>query len=130
MAVSSTACAGQNGNDVCLQCLLGGTNYNTSETTPTAEATNAAGNYLVTVSLGGPSAGTTLISAESQRNLLPAVATAAGQSLTYSFVVNVRPMEGQPQHAGAPGGYPGLDLFFSGPALKDQSIGLAKYLRP
>ena len=105
VASSSTACAGQNAGDVCVQCLLGGTAYNTSETTPTTEATNAAGNYLVTVPLGGPSAGTTFVSAESQRGLLPAVATAAGQSLTYAFVVNVRPREGQPQHAGAPGGY-------------------------
>jgi lysophospholipase L1-like esterase len=35
-------------------------------------------------------------------------------------------MEGQPKHAGGPGGYPGLDLFFSGPAgLKVTSIGYA-----
>ena len=48
--------------------------------------------------------------------MLAAVPTSAGQTLEYSFVVNVRGMEGQPNHAGGPGGYPGLDLFFTGPA--------------
>jgi lysophospholipase L1-like esterase len=47
-------------------------------------------------------------------------------SQQYSLVVNVRPMEGQPNHAGGPEGYPGLDLFFSGPTgLKVAGIGYA-----
>ena len=127
VAVSATACAGQDANDICIECLLGGATYNTSETTPTAEATSEAGNYLVTVTLGGSSAGSTFVSAESQRGLLQAVATAAGQSVTYAFVVNARPMEGQPQHAGGPGGYPGLDLFFSGPAASPPQISAIGY---
>jgi lysophospholipase L1-like esterase len=52
---------------------------------------------------------------------LPSVTTAA----TYAFVVNVRAMEGQPQHAGGPGGYPGLDLFFSGKNPQVTGIGYA-----
>jgi lysophospholipase L1-like esterase len=56
---------------------------------------------------------------------LQSVTTTAGQSLTYAFVVNVRAMEGQPQHAGGPGGYPGLDLFFSGKNPQVSAIGYA-----
>jgi lysophospholipase L1-like esterase len=77
----------------------------------------------VTVQLGGAAAGDTVVTAESSRGLLPSVATTAGQSLTYAFVVNVRGMEGQPNHAGGPGGYPGLDLFFSGKNPQVSAIG-------
>jgi lysophospholipase L1-like esterase len=84
-----------------------------------------AGNYLVTVTLGGAAAGDTVISAESSRGLLPSVTTTAGQSVSYAFVVNARPMEGQPNHAGGPGGYAGLDLFFSGKSPQVSAIGYA-----
>jgi lysophospholipase L1-like esterase len=85
--------------------------------TPTAEATSEAGNYAVTVTLGGTgtTAGSVFVSAESNRGLLPLTAIPAGKSLEYAFVVNVRALEGQPEEANAAGGYPGLDLFFSGP---------------
>jgi lysophospholipase L1-like esterase len=53
------------------------------------------------------------------------VTTTAGQSTIYSFVVNARAMEGQPSHAGGPGGYPGLDMFFSGKSPQVSAIGYA-----
>jgi lysophospholipase L1-like esterase len=108
-----------------MQCLFGGTTYGTSETTPTAEGTMLAGNYVVTMKVGGAAAGSTYIGAESSRGLLATVNTTAGQSLDYAFVVNVRAMEGQPKHAGGPSGYPGLDLFFSGTAPQVSAIGYA-----
>ena len=122
---ADNACAGQPAGNVCIECLFGGTTYNTSETTPTADATSEAGNYVVTVTLGGAAAGDTYVSAESSRGMLQSVTTAAGQSLEYAFVVNVREMEGQPKHAGGPGGYPGLDLFFSGKNPQVSAIGYA-----
>jgi lysophospholipase L1-like esterase len=84
-----------------------------------------AGNYLVSVRLGGTAAGTTSMQVESSRAMLASVATTAGQTLDYSFVVNVRAMEGQPKHAGGPSGYPGLDLFFSGMDPQVTGIGYA-----
>ena len=125
--VSDKACVGQPAGDVCIQCLFGGSTYGTSETTPTAEGTNLAGNYLVTLALGGAADGTTYVSAESSRGLLAPVTTRAGQFLAYAFVVNVRAMEGQPQQAGGPSGYPGLDLFFSGPAATPPQISAIGY---
>jgi lysophospholipase L1-like esterase len=122
---ADNACAGQPAGNVCIECLFGGTTYNTSETTPTAEATSEAGNYLVTVTLGGAAAGDTLVTAESSRGLLQSVTTTAGQALNYAFVVNARAMEGQPKHAGGPGGYSGLDLFFSGTNPQVTAIGYA-----
>jgi len=122
---SNNACAGQPAGNACIECLFGGTDYNSSETTPTATAAAEEGNYLVTLRLGGAAAGDTTVSAESSRGMLPSVTTSPGQSLIYSFVVNVRAMEGQPQHAGGPGGYPGLDLFFSGKNPEVSAIGYA-----
>jgi lysophospholipase L1-like esterase len=119
--ISATACAGVPAGQTCVECLFGGSTYDPS-LTPNATGTAEAGNYLVTVQLGGSAAGETTISAESSRGLLPAVPTAAGQMLAYSFVVNVRAMEGQPNHDGAPAGYPGLDLFFSGPAATPPQV--------
>jgi lysophospholipase L1-like esterase len=89
--------------------LFGSQTYGTSETTPTAEGTMMAGDYLVTLKLAGTS---TFVSAESSRGML-----AASPAGDYSMVVDVRAMEGQPKHAGGPSGYPGLDLYFSGPAM-------------
>lgn len=48
------------------------------------------GNYRVTVTLGGSSAAVTTVRAEARRLMLARVATAAGKSVTRSFVVNVR----------------------------------------
>lgn len=60
--------------------------------------------------------------------MLGMVSTKAGQSAEYAFVVNVRGMEGQPNHAGGPGGYPGLDLFFTGPAATPPQVTGIGYL--
>ncbi|MES1179170.1 MAG: GDSL-type esterase/lipase family protein [Myxococcales bacterium] len=124
--VSAKACAGDPSSNVCIQCLFGGSSYN-NNLTPDAAGTAAAGNYLVTVQLGGAAAAKTTISAESQRGLLAQVSTAANETATYAFAVNVRAMEGQPNHAGGPGGYPGLDLFFSGPAATPPQVSAVGY---
>ncbi len=73
----------------------------------------------MTVALGGSTAGKTEIHAEANRVLLGSTSTTAGQSTTYSFVVNVRAKEGQPTENVA-AGYPGLDLFFSAPTAADR----------
>jgi lysophospholipase L1-like esterase len=119
--MSGGFCPGGGSGPTCLQCLFGGTTYNTSESPPApADATSLAGDYVVTVQLG--SVGPAFVSAESSRGLLAQGAA----SQEYAFVVDVRPMEGQPNHAGGPAGYAGLDLFFSGPAgLKVTGIGYA-----
>jgi lysophospholipase L1-like esterase len=114
--ISATACAGTPAGNTCIECLFGGTAYDNAVDPPgTATAVSEAGNYLVTVELGGAAASQTQVWAESTRGLLAPVTTTAGQKATYAFAVNVRGMEGQPNHAGGPGGYPGLDLFFTGP---------------
>ena len=123
---TSNACAGQDTSGVCIECLFGGSTYNTAQT-PTAEGTSEAGNYLVTVNVGGAAGGSTYISAESERGLLAPVTTAAGQTVEYAFVVNARAMEGQPNHAGGPGGYPGLDLFFYGPTATPPQVSAVGY---
>jgi lysophospholipase L1-like esterase len=82
----------------------------------TADATSEAGNYAVTVTLGGAATDTSIyIGTESNRNLLALTTIPAGKTLEYAFAVNVRALEGQPDESNAAGGYPGLDLFFSGP---------------
>jgi lysophospholipase L1-like esterase len=117
--MSGSYCPGGGPGPTCIQCLFGGTTYNKSETPPPpADATALAGDYLVTVQLGGQ--GPAYVSAESSRGLLAQGAV----STTYGFVVDVRGMEGQPNHSGGAVGYSGLDLFFSGPAgLKISGIG-------
>jgi lysophospholipase L1-like esterase len=119
--MSGGFCPGGGKGPTCLQCLFGSTTYNTSESPPApADATSLAGDYVVTAQLG--SVGPVFVSAESSRGLL----SQGAASQEYAFVVDVRPMEGQPNHAGGPVGYPGLDLFFSGPAgLKVTGIGYA-----
>ena len=114
-------CPGGGSGPVCIQCLFGSTTYNNAESPPApAEATADAGDYVVSVEMG--SVGPVFVGAESSRGLL-----AQGMaSQSYAFVVDVRPMEGQPNHAGGPVGYGGLDLFFSGPTgLKISGIGYA-----
>jgi lysophospholipase L1-like esterase len=125
--ISDTACAGSAAG-VCVECLFGGSTYNSSDVPPpTSTATAEAGNYVVTVQLGGAEAGQTTISTESQRGLLGPVSTRAGQTADYAFAVDVRGMEGQPDHAGGFGGYPGLDLFFWGPAAAPPQVSAIGY---
>ena len=76
-----------------MECLFGGSTY-TVANVDTTDGTAEAGNYAVTVVLGGASAGLTQITAESNRGLLSAVATNPGQFLEYAFAVNVRAREG------------------------------------
>jgi lysophospholipase L1-like esterase len=118
-------CPGGGAGPVCVACLFGGSTYVTS-TTPTAQCTSEAGNYAVTVTLGGSAAGQTEVDAEANRLLLPPTSTAAGQSATYAFVVNVRAREGEPTQSVA-AGYPGLDLFFSGPAADPPQVSAVGY---
>jgi lysophospholipase L1-like esterase len=118
-------CPGGGAGPSCIQCLFGGSTYNDTDVA-TAQGTSEAGNYLVTVVLGGATAGQTEINAEANRELTGLVSTTAGQSITYSFVVNVRAKEGQPTEDVA-AGYPGLDLFFSGPTSSSLQISAIGY---
>lgn len=118
-------CPGGGTGPTCLECLFGGDTYQ-STSTATAQGTSEAGNYLVTVVVGGAAAGTTEITAEANRQLLGAVTTMAGQSATFAFVVNVRAKEGQPTQDVA-AGYPGLDLFLSGPSGSPPQVSAIGY---
>lgn len=63
------------------------------------------GNWRVTVTLGDPAAApVNTIKAESRRLMLEQVATAPGESVTRSFVVNVRNRSLVPPEKNAPGG--------------------------
>ncbi|HVZ85480.1 MAG TPA: rhamnogalacturonan acetylesterase [Polyangia bacterium] len=121
----ATVCPGGGAGPVCIECLFGGATYNTTDVA-TSQATMEAGNYAVTITLGGSAAAETQINAEANRELLASVASTAGQSVTYSFVVNVRAKEGQPTEDVA-AGYPGLDLFFSGPTAQPPEISAVGY---
>jgi lysophospholipase L1-like esterase len=119
-------CPGGGAGPACIACLFGGSTYTTTNVA-TSQGTSEAGNYAVTVQLGGSAAGQTEIHAEANRVLLGLTSTGAGQSTTYAFAVNVRAKEGQPTENVA-AGYPGLDLFFSGPTaagLQIPDIGYA-----
>ena len=122
--MTGSLCPGGGDGPVCIECLFGGSTYTTANLA-TSQGISEAGNYLVTVELGGASAGDAFISAEASRGLLSSVTTAAGQTATYAFVVNVRANEGQPVESTASAGYPGLDLFFSGTAPQITGIGYA-----
>jgi lysophospholipase L1-like esterase len=122
--MTGSLCPGGGDGPVCIECLFGGSTYTTANVA-TSQGISEAGNYLVTVELGGAAAGDTFISAEANRGLLSSVTTAAGQTATYAFVVNVRANEGQPVESSASAGYPGLDLFFSGTAPQITGIGYA-----
>jgi hypothetical protein len=112
---SGSYCPGGGFGPACTECLFGGSTYNNTMTA-TADATSEAGNYAVTVTVGGAATDTSIyIGAESNRNLLALTTIPAGKTLEYAFAVNVRALEGQPDESNAAGGYPGLDLFFSGP---------------
>ncbi|GAA2447354.1 rhamnogalacturonan acetylesterase [Streptomyces macrosporus] len=73
----------------------------------------APGTYDVTVVLGGGTAGSTEITAETRRTVLAETATAPGEPVRRSFTVDVREPEGEPT---GPDGNPGLDLYFGGSA--------------
>jgi lysophospholipase L1-like esterase len=118
-------CPGGGVGPSCIECLFGGSTYTTTDVA-TSQGTSEAGNYAVTVTLGGSAAGETEIHAEANRVLLGLTSTGSGQSTTYSFVVNVRAKEGQPTEDVA-AGYPGLDLFFSGPTTGDLQISAIGY---
>ena len=118
-------CPGGGVGPSCIECLFGGSTYTTTDVA-TSQGTSEAGNYAVTVTLGGGSAGQTEIHAEANRVLLGLSSTSSGQSTTYSFAVNVRAKEGQPTENVA-AGYPGLDLFFSGPSAGSLEISAIGY---
>jgi lysophospholipase L1-like esterase len=82
------------------------------------------GNYDVTFILGGAAAAKTEVQTEALREVLPEVDTSAGQTLRYSFTINVRQPEGQPIQA-VSAGTPGLDMYFLGPAALLDGIGYA-----
>ncbi|WNM31701.1 rhamnogalacturonan acetylesterase [Streptomyces sp. Li-HN-5-11] len=87
------------------------------------------GNYDVTVSVGGSSAGQTEMWVEARRLMLPATRTAAGAVATYSFTVNVRQPEGQPTGQGGTGN-PGLDIRFRGSAPRVSAVSVKPASRP
>ena len=118
-------CPGGGDGPACIECLFGGDTFNSTDVA-TQQAISEAGNYAVTVDLGGSSAGQTQIDAETNRVLLELTATTAGQCATYSFVVNVRANEGQPTE-NVSGGYPGLDLYFSGPTSMAPEVSAVGY---
>ncbi|MFF5369944.1 rhamnogalacturonan acetylesterase [Streptomyces sp. NPDC013187] len=89
----------------------------------------APGNYDVTVSIGGASAGQTEMWAESRRLMLPATGTAAGAVTTHSFTVNVRQPEGQPTGQGGTGN-PGLDLRFTGSGPQVSAVSVKPAAQP
>ena len=122
--MSAGVCPGGGNGPVCIECLFGGpTPINAFA--PTAQATSEAGNYLVTVTLGGAAAGDTFVSAESNRGLLGTVTTTAGKSVEYAFAVDVRARESEPTEPNVNAGYPGLDLYFSGTNPEVSAIGYA-----
>ncbi|MFF8970889.1 hypothetical protein [Streptomyces sp. NPDC014995] len=87
------------------------------------------GDYDVTVSLGGASAGQTEMWVEARRLMLPATRTAAGAVATYSFTVNVRQPEGQPTGQGGTGN-PGLDIRLTGSAPQLSAVSVRPATRP
>ena len=109
-AASGGLCPGGGAGPVCIACHFGG----------------SAGNYAVTVTLGGPAASQTYVSCEANRGLLKPVSIAAGQSQTYAFVVNVRTKESEPAE-NVSAGTPGLDMYFSGPTATPPAVSAIGY---
>ncbi|MGR6973804.1 rhamnogalacturonan acetylesterase [Streptomyces cynarae] len=87
------------------------------------------GNYDVTVSVGGASAGQTEMWVEARRLVLPATRTAAGAVATYSFTINVRQPEGQPTGQGGTGN-PGLDIRFAGAGPQVSTVSVKPATQP
>ena len=103
--MSGTLCPGGGAGPTCIACHFGG----------------SAGDYAVTVTLGGAAASQTYVSAEANRGLLAPVTINPGQSLTYAFVVDVRTKESEPAED-VSAGTPGLDMYFSGPTATPPAI--------
>ncbi len=118
-------CPGGGDGPACIECLFGGDTWNSTDVA-TQQAISEAGNYAVTVAMGGSTAGQTQIDAETNRVLLALTSTTAGASDTYAFVVNVRANEGQPTE-NVSAGYPGLDLYFSGPTSMAPEVSAVGY---
>ena len=118
-------CPGGGDGPACIECLFGGNTWNGTDVA-TQQAISEAGNYAVTVAMGGSNAGQTQIDAETNRVLLAPTSTTAGESATYAFVVNVRANEGQPTE-NVSAGYPGLDLYFSGPTAMAPEVSAIGY---
>ncbi|MFJ9038081.1 rhamnogalacturonan acetylesterase [Streptomyces sp. NPDC102406] len=89
----------------------------------------APGTYDVRVTLGGTEAGSTAVSGETRRALLPETATRPGRTVRRSFTVDVRTPEGEPT---GPAGSAGLDLTFAGsaPALTSVRVRPARRTTP
>jgi lysophospholipase L1-like esterase len=87
----------------------------------------APGTYDVTVVLGGSTAGSTTVTAETRRTMLGTTATAAGQQVVKSFTVNVRSPEGQPTGST---GNPGLNLYFGGSAPRLTGVTVTAARQP
>jgi lysophospholipase L1-like esterase len=62
------------------------------------------GNYRVSVTFGGDEASDTTVKAESRRLMLESIKTAPGETVTRSFLVNVRTTAIPPPEKNAPGG--------------------------
>jgi lysophospholipase L1-like esterase len=118
-------CPGGGDGPACIECLYGGDTWNSTDVA-TQTAISEAGNYAVTVAMGGATVGQTQIDAETNRVLLAPTPTSAGQSEIFSFVVNVRANEGQPTE-NVSAGYPGLDLYFSGPTSMAPEVSAVGY---
>ncbi|MFF8842016.1 rhamnogalacturonan acetylesterase [Streptomyces sp. NPDC015127] len=71
------------------------------------------GTYDVSLTIGGPTAGRTRVTAETRRPLLAETVTDAGERVRRDVTVDVRAPEGEPT---GPAGSPGLDLYVDGPA--------------
>ncbi len=80
-----------------------------------------AGDFLVTLEVGGNDASTTYVEAESYRRMLAPLSLAAGTTRRLSFGVNVRQPEGQPIQNVSPG-TPGLQLYLRGAAPRVSSV--------
>jgi lysophospholipase L1-like esterase len=80
------------------------------------------GNYQVTVTLGGERASSSYIEVEMYRRVLEETTLAAGQTVSASFVVNVRQPEGQPIQNGSNEGRSGLDVYVRGTAPELSAI--------
>jgi len=87
----------------------------------TCDFAGAAGDFLVTLDLGGPTASTTYVEAEANRRVLGSVELAAGETKRFAFGVNVRQPEGQPVQS-VPAGTPGLQLYLRGEAPKLSAV--------
>lgn len=73
------------------------------------------GNYRVSVTFGGDGASDTTVKAESRRLMLESIKTIPGETVTRSFLVNVRTTAIPPPEINAPGG--------SAVVLNDREIG-------